>query len=144
MICHSNHTNHVSPFEAIRREFERNLTRQSTTGGGHPPIPYSLMKTAEGFVLELDVPGVRQDDLSIEFDDGQLAVRGDRQKAAADVATSVVDERAYGSFQRVFKLHEMIDPETIDPVLEDGVLRLEMKTRPERQPRQIAVRPQNS
>ena len=49
-------------------------------------------------------------------------------------------ERNYGAFQRSFTVPSTVDPNRINAVFENGLLRLTLAKRPETQPRAIEVK----
>src|SRR4029079_3893054 len=76
----------------------------------------------------------------IELIDGALTVRGARkQPKLADGTTWALAERAFGAFERTFRVPREIDPDSIAATMENGVLSL-IVPKPERpQPKRIAV-----
>jgi HSP20 family protein len=122
------------PFEAFLpgREAMRRSTSRSVGAIG--------MWEEEGrYLLEMDLPGVKIEDLDITVEKDQLSIRAERRLAEGSQAASY-DERSYGSFQRVVRLGEEIDSSSIDATLKDGVLRLTIAKKPEHRPQRIAVR----
>src|SRR5438034_9058435 len=73
-----------------------------------------LVETDDHFVLRADLPGLSEDDVKIEFDDGTLTVSGER---GAEHETKREGyhrvERAFGSFSRSLTLPQGIDPEAV-------------------------------
>jgi HSP20 family protein len=99
-----------------------------------------VFRTDEAFVVRLDVPGVREQELSVQTEDGKLVVSAERSiEPAVERENWVRRERATGQFTRTFTLPEGADPEKITAKLEWGVLELRIPHAPERQPRQIPV-----
>ena len=64
--------------------------------------PMDLVETEDHFVLRADLPGMSEDDINIEFEDGTLTVSGER-KAEHETKNEGYYrvERAFGSFSRV-------------------------------------------
>src|SRR5256714_9146133 len=73
-----------------------------------------LVETGDHFVLRADLPGMNEDDVKIEFEDGTLTVSGERkaEHEANDEGYYRV-ERAFGSFSRSLTLPQGIDPEGV-------------------------------
>lgn len=90
-------------------------------------------------VLELDVPGIKQEDLEIRVEKGQLLVRGERKPAAAMENYRRVEHR-YGTFTRAFSLPEFVNPEGVTAELKNGVLAIALPKRDETKPRTVTVR----
>jgi len=90
--------------------------------------------------LKLEVPGVEEKDLDVSVENNTLTVKGERKFAAEEKEENFHRiERRYGSFYRAFTLPTTVDTETIDAKYDAGVLKLELKKKPEAQPKQIKV-----
>lgn len=97
--------------------------------------------------IELAVPGVRKEDLSIDLRDDVLSISAKREEERAstgeDCAKCLVREYNYGSFTRAFCLPEDVDRANIEASYENGVLRLVLPKQEldaTAQQRQIAIR----
>src|SRR6201999_2240898 len=73
-----------------------------------------LIETEDHFVLRADLPGLGEDDVTIELEDRVLTVSGER-KAEHEASKEGYHrvERAFGAFSRSLTLPEGIDPETV-------------------------------
>jgi len=102
--------------------------------------PADITVSGGDLVLTLDLPGLTTDDIDIELIDGALTVRGARkQPKLADGTTWALAERAFGAFERTFRVPREVDPDSIAATMENGVLSL-IVPKPERpQPKRIAV-----
>jgi HSP20 family protein len=91
-------------------------------------------------VLTMDIPGVRAEDLDVEFLDGYLVVRGVRQRPDLPEGTTWSHvERAFGQFERRIRVPEGIDADRIMASVDNGVLSL-IVPKPERlKPRTIPI-----
>ncbi len=90
--------------------------------------------------LQLEVPGVDQKDLDVSVENNVLTVKGERKLDKEEKEENFHRiERRYGSFYRSFTLPSTVDTENIDARYEAGILKLELKKKPEAQPRQIKV-----
>jgi HSP20 family protein len=91
-------------------------------------------------VLQIEVPGVRLEDLDVRVENNTLTVKGERAfKNEGNDQNFQRLERRYGSFQRSFTVSNAIDQEGIQADYEAGILRLELHKKPESKPRQIKV-----
>jgi HSP20 family protein len=91
-------------------------------------------------VLKLEVPGIAEKDLDVSVENNVLTVKGERKFAAEEKEENFHRiERRYGSFYRAFTLPSTVDTENIDAKYDAGVLKLELKKKPEAQPKQIKV-----
>jgi HSP20 family protein len=103
-----------------------------------PPI--DAYRTEAGLVIQMELAGMRPDDVEISVAEGQLTVSGTRRlddKIQDD--QWIRRERAVGQFERGFTLPEGTDPAQITASFENGVLELTIPHPPERQPRKIQI-----
>jgi HSP20 family protein len=103
--------------------------------------PAADVTVSEGdLVLTMDVPGLTSEDLSIEMLGGYLVVRGERRRPApAEGASIAHHERAFGRFERRFKVPDGVDPDAITASMDNGVLSL-IVPKPERlKPKTITI-----
>ena len=91
-------------------------------------------------VLKLEVPGIAEKDLDVSVENNTLTVKGERKFEKEEKEENFHRiERRYGSFYRAFTLPTTVDTESIDAKYDAGVLKLELKKKPEAQPKQIKV-----
>ena len=109
-----------------------------TAAGFVPPV--DIYEDENKLVLNIEVPGMRQEDLDVRMENNTLTVKGERsfQNEGKEENFHRV-ERRYGSFYRAFTLPNTIDPNNIKAEYDAGVLRLELQKRPETKPKQIKV-----
>ena len=77
----------------------------------------------DAYYIELDLPGVKKDDIEITTEDNILTVSGERkmhQELKEDDYYKV--ESRYGKFSRSFTLPEDVDIENIHAEMKNGVL----------------------
>lgn len=122
-------------------------------GNGHPtpsPSPAAgrrqylrprahITESANEFILQVELPGVRQDGLEVTFENGELAITGHRTPFQAGGAELIYRESRQADFRRVFELDAMIDPAKIGARLEQGVLTLTLPKAEAARPRRIEV-----
>jgi len=89
--------------------------------------------------LEIDLPGIDPQAIDLNFKDGFLWVRGVRGFSERDGQLRYND-RWYGSFERIVKLPEGIDRDSIEAEYHNGVLLVTLAKSPETQPRKVQVR----
>jgi HSP20 family protein len=99
-----------------------------------------LVETDDHFVLRADLPGMSQDDVNIEFEDGTLTVSGERKAEHESKNEGYYRvERAFGAFSRSLTLPQGIDPEAVTANFENGVLEIRVPKPEERKPRRIEI-----
>lgn len=123
-------------------EFFSDLTATSNHGmyderSFHPACEVS--ESDESFLISMDLPGLRKEDLKIEITNNTLAVSGERKRMGAENAKLQRFERSYGFFKRSFSLPSTVDAGKIQAHYEDGVLELFVPKAELAKPRQIEV-----
>ena len=123
-----------SLFCSLNNETESALTTASFV----PAV--DVYEDEKKIVLKLEVPGIAEKDLDVSVENHTLTVKGERKFAAEEKEENFHRiERRYGSFYRAFTLPQTVDTESIDSKYENGVLKIELKKKPEAQPKQIKV-----
>ncbi|HEU5457767.1 MAG TPA: Hsp20/alpha crystallin family protein [Terracidiphilus sp.] len=91
-------------------------------------------------VLKLEVPGIEEKDLDVSVENHTLTVKGERKLEKEEKEENFHRiERRYGNFYRAFTLPSTVDTENVAANYNAGVLKLELKKKPEAQPKQIKV-----
>ena len=99
-----------------------------------------LVETDESFVLRADLPGLSEEDIKIEFDDGTLTVSGERKSEHESKGEGYYRvERAFGSFSRSLTLPQGVDPEAVTANFDRGVLEVQIPKPEARKPRRIEI-----
>ena len=82
-------------------------------------------ETEKGFELELALPGIRKEDIAIDFQEGKLTISGERKlEKKEDNRRYHMIETQYGTFTRTFYLPDNVNPDQIQAHLEDGILQV--------------------
>jgi HSP20 family protein len=99
-----------------------------------------LVESDDHFVLRADLPGVSEDDVKIEFEDGALTVSGERKSEHESKGDGYYRvERAFGSFSRSLTLPKGVDPEAVSASVDRGVLEVRIPKPEQRKPRRIEI-----
>ena len=101
--------------------------------------PAAIWEAENQLYVEVDAPGVSQENVEITFDKGQLALTLER-KAPEHEGKLWHSERGYGKVTRTLALPDTVDPDSIEATLSEGVLRVTIAKRPELQPKKIEVK----
>jgi HSP20 family protein len=99
-----------------------------------------LVETEDHYLLKADLPGMKQDDVSIEFNDGALTIAGERKIEYERKEKGFFRlERSFGKFSRSLTLPDGVDPDKIEAAFHDGVLDVTIPKPEQRKPRRIEV-----
>ncbi len=99
----------------------------------------SLWEDADGLHVELDLPGVKAEDLEITTSQGRLRMVANRRTPEGE-RKYYLNQQRFGRVERLVTLPEQYDPDSIQAELHDGVLHVCLTKRPEAQPRKVEVR----
>jgi len=81
----------------------------------------------KSFLLKMDLPGIKKEDIKIELNENQLVVSGERKEERKEEKDSrSFYERSYGSFYRSFALPSTIREGDIRATYDNGVLSIEL------------------
>ena len=112
---------------AGRRELEKFIT---------PPA--SISETADGYLLELEMPGVSKDGLEISIENNELSIIGRRSNPAIEGTLVHRESRAH-NYRRSFEIDPSIDSAKIVARMSQGVVTLTLPKAEEVKPRKITV-----
>ena len=100
-----------------------------------------LHETDSEYVVTVELPGVRKEDVTVEMTEGVLTVRGEKKSERVEKKErGRYIERSYGSFSRSFTLPANATPDRIDASYKDGILTLRIGKREETKPKTIAIK----
>ena len=98
----------------------------STNTGSKAAPGGELRETDDAFTLELDVPGVDKNDITIDFSGRRLSVRGTKTTEREGQGTLRNTTRTSGSFSYEAVLPVAVDEKAVTASLTDGVLMVRM------------------
>ncbi len=113
--------------------------------GGRSPLygkhAKNLMKTdvretGDSYELDIDLPGFKKDEVSVELKDGYLSIsaaKGLDKEEQDKQGRYIRQERYAGSCTRSFYVGEDVEPTDVSAKFEDGILKLSLPKREQRQ-----------
>ena len=102
--------------------------------------PMDLVEADDHFVLKADLPGLGEGDVSIEVQDGNLTISGERKaEHEAHERGWYRIERSFGGFNRSLTLPDGVDADGISAEFDRGVLEVRIPKPAERKPRRVAI-----
>ncbi|WP_418640944.1 Hsp20/alpha crystallin family protein [Sulfurimonas sp. ST-27] len=126
-------TRHRNPIQNTRRfdlinEFFNALETQNSEEPREVFDFVPAVNTREGddaYYIELDLPGIKKEDVEISVDKNILTIKGKREvKKEEEKEDYYRIESAYGTFSRSFTLPEKVDSENIRATGENGVVEI--------------------
>ena len=107
----------------------------------HLPFANLAKKEDSTFHVEVDLPGVKKEEIDVKVEDDVLiisALRHYKNEVSRD--DYYVCESSYGKLERRFALPENIDSESITASYSDGRLEIELQKTKKAKPRAISIK----
>jgi HSP20 family protein len=112
---------------ALRERINKIFANAHEKARGESSVGWSpvvdIYETPEMFVVKADLPEAEESDITINVQGDQLRITGERRLQREGRHYHQV-ERCYGSFSRNFTLPEVVDKDTIQATLKDGILKV--------------------
>lgn len=130
---------------ALQNEMSRTLSQLwgagATGGNGGTWIPaLDVWETDDAIVISVDLPGVDEDKISLEVEDGVLTISGERERKAEQKEGGYYRfERRYGSFTRSVTLPQGVDESQIKAQFSGGVLEISVPKPAEKRAKRIPI-----
>jgi HSP20 family protein len=99
-----------------------------------------VWETDDKLVYAFDLPGISEDRISVEFDDGSLTISGERERAHEVKEDRFYRyERRFGSFARTVGLPQGVTESDVSADYRDGVLEVTVRKPEVPKPRRIQI-----
>ena len=133
-----------SPFAdltELRARMDRLFQEVGDGGEGEWAPAVDVIREEDRIVVRADVPGMKPDEIDVQFEDGVLMVSGKHEEEKEEKDKDYVRrERRFGSFSRSMALPEGVSADDIDATCKDGVLEVTVPI-PKRQKRAVSIKP---
>jgi HSP20 family protein len=116
---------------------------ESTWGAGRGSFgpAMDIAESDDHYTVTVELPGTRKEDVTVELEDGQLTIRGEKKSEHEEKKEHRrYVERSFGSFCRSFPLPPNADPQKLEASFEDGVLSLRIAKSEAAKPKTIAIK----
>lgn len=127
--------------DEIDRLFESPWTGFGTSqllSGWTPAL--DLHEDKDNFVVKIELPGMRKEDINVSLHDGALSISGERKSEEKLEKNEVYrSERFFGRFQRTVTLPASVAADKIKAQYKDGILSVTLPKAEEGKPKQIDV-----
>jgi HSP20 family protein len=101
--------------------------------------PMDLVESADHYVLRADLPGVREEDVTVQLEDDVLTIAGQRLAEHEPQQGYYRLERAFGAFSRSLALPDGTDPNHVQPRFDHGVLEVRIPKPEQTRPRKVQI-----
>lgn len=84
-----------------------------------------ISEDEKNIYFDVEVPGMKKEDLSIVLENNVLTIKGERNRNAEEKKRNLIrNESAYGSFVRTITIKEEINSDSTSAEVENGILRI--------------------
>lgn len=127
---------------SLRETMDKFFDEPSLSRGSavfYPSI--GIRETAKDLVIEADLPGVAEGDVSIEVEDNQLIIKGERKHREEKKREDYYHlESSYGSFSRVITLPSNVDSTKTRAEFGEGILEIRIPKVEERKAKKVEIK----
>jgi HSP20 family protein len=99
-----------------------------------------IYETEENMIVQLDIPGVKIEDVDVQCEKGMLSVKGERKFNEEEKRQYYRVENVYGPFERYFEIPRTLDVEKIEAKYNAGILTLTFPKTEEAKPKKIEIK----
>lgn len=117
----------------------RDLDRFADQAFRAPGMPMDAVRSADGVVVSLDLPGVDPASIDVEVEANVLTVAAERRWTRAEGDQVLAAERRHGALRRQLVLGDTLDGGRLTAAYADGVLTLTIPMAETAKPRKVAV-----
>jgi HSP20 family protein len=128
------------PFSELEGLYDQMGQLMRNVAGDMPTTAVAdVEETDDGFIVELDVPGVKREDVDVEVRQNQVRVTGEIKERER---TGMLRRRSrpVGRFDYVVALPGEVDPDKVEASLSDGVLTVRLGKAAHSRPRHIQIK----
>lgn len=122
--------------------FPRNLMDffdPETVRAVHPKV--NIVENENEFLLTAEVPGMEENDIAVEINEGVLSLRGNvkEEKETKDENFRIREYRSQ-NFERSFRLGDTVDPDKVVAKMEKGVLQVSLGKKEIAKPKKVEIK----
>jgi HSP20 family protein len=124
----------------LARFFDETMSGPGREGSWTPAV--SVSETPDDLVLTAELPGMSEDNISIELENNVLSISGEKTETVSEDDSERryhVYERRFGSFSRSFTLPRTVDGGNIVATFDNGVLNIRLPKVAEAKGRKIEI-----
>jgi HSP20 family protein len=118
----------------------RLLTEEAGKGQVWQP-PVDIVEQPDRYVVHVELPGMKLEDIKITLEDNRLVIRGEKTRTEEQQNAAYHRlERVYGTFERSFTLTHAVKSDKIEATYRDGVLEVTVPKAEEAKAREIPIK----
>src|SRR5437588_1936846 len=99
-----------------------------------------VWETEREIVYALDLPGIAEENISVELDEGALTITAERERTQEESEERFYRfERRFGTFSRTFGVPQGVSESDVHADYEDGVLEVHVRKPEQPKPKRIQI-----
>lgn len=102
-------------------------------------FPMEMRSTQDEFVLTALLPGLSDEQISMQFNDGILSIEGEYPERSDETDTVHFSELPFGKFRRAVQINDPVMSDKIEASMKDGVLTVRLPKAEEAKPKTIKI-----
>ncbi len=118
----------------------RGLLSSDMFAGALAALPIDMYETQDEVVVTAVLPGLKSEDVNIQFEDGRLIVDANLPAPKVENATWYYRELPSGSYHREITLPIAVDTNKVEATLQNGLLTLQLPKAEAVKPKKIQVK----
>ena len=135
----------IAGFASVQDEMNRVMNdvfgRSSQADGALWQPPIDIEEQTDRYLLQVELPGLRLEDIKITIEDNHLSIRGEKTRTQEQKnGTYHRLERVYGTFERTFTLTHAVKSDKVEATYRDGVLEVSVPKAEEAKAREIPIK----
>ena len=145
-------TRHVHDLQSLQNEVNRLFSDDRSNafadegiarGAWNPTV--DIYENKDRIVIMGDLPGMKREDIHLEFENNVLTLSGERRFEKKDEGDNYHRvERSYGTFTRSFAVQQTDSIEGVTAAYDNGILRIDLPKREEVKAQRIEIVGQGS
>ena len=121
----------IVPVQEVEKEVEERLKFV---------MPVEVYETPNEFVVKVELPGVKKEDVDIVIRDNYLVIKAEKKEEVEEERQHVhLRERVYGKFERVIPLPPDLDTDNAKASFKDGVLEIRIPKKAATKEKKITI-----
>ncbi len=121
----------IVPVQEVEKEIEERLKFV---------MPVEVYETPNEFVVKVELPGVKKEDVDIVVRDNYLVIKAEKKEEVEEERQHVhLRERVYGKFERVIPLPPDLDTDNAKASFKDGVLEIRIPKKAATKEKKISI-----
>lgn len=122
-----------------QRRLMRKMMENAANTERYLRFPMEMSSTQDEFVLTALLPGLSDEQISMQFNDGILSIEGEYPERSDETDSVHFSELPVGKFRRAVQINDPVLSDKIEASMKDGVLTVRLPKAEEAKPKTIKI-----